>query len=531
MENIRIGYNRKIVICLILTLLIGGICFGIIPAILMVGVIIFMSLYRNPVKFKWIRRSIDVFELNEKGIKLFSLEKEIPWEDIENYHIKYGVLRNLLCIKLRKENVDAFENSNFYNELSEKKVLKKTELGEKIIEYPYRFIECSTDTLKSEVGLFLKAYSTYYQRKIMDKVDVKSSTNKVWLAGGFCILFTNIFAKSGVYFLVSCGIAIPIMLFFHIWIKNTIYLSLSKEGFEFPKTKFRLNWVDIKLVEVQTSTRDNPGALIIWFNNIESFIDRNPKFFKGVVDNLDYDEKRFRQTGRLRVKCGDTDIGEYELRDLFLKYIDKYGENTNQNVGINIDKIDMNDNNISEYNTDTIADTISDGEDVNDALMLEFKKLVQVKLGTLKSPCKMVLLKEEGKYCLGAKVVGLNFDGYCICLKDDIRSISYYQNFYNELLEKEYYFILNTDLYLDLRRWDTILNSYHVNKHLIEVKTIRDNYKGKYKEVQGDSLVLNSLIIEDKATFDEIDIELKNITYLSFETSELTLLEKYVNKH
>lgn len=81
---------------------------------------------------------------------------------------------------------------------------------------------------------------------------------------------------------------------FHFFkkIEHTSYLILTKKGFEFPQANFMLDWNVIKLIEVQSATRDTPGAIIIWFNDIQTFITENPNFFSSINDVLDYEEKK-----------------------------------------------------------------------------------------------------------------------------------------------------------------------------------------------------------------------------------------------
>ncbi len=139
----------------------------------------------------------------------------------------------------------------------------------------------------------------------------------------------------------------------------------------------------------------------------------------------------------------------------------------------------------------------------------------------------MILLKEEGEYYLAARVEGLRLDGYCIFLKNQIKTLSYCADFYNELLQKEYYFKLNAIHYIDLKKWETIFNSYQVKNYFVEIKTLNKNYKGKLKEISEEKIVLNAFKIKDKGTFESVSIDLNSITLSSFETSELMLLEKY----
>ena len=79
-----------------------------------------------------------------------------------------------------------------------------------------------------------------------------------------------------------------------------------------------------------------------------------------------------------------------------------------------------------------------------------------------------------------------------------------------------------TDLY-----WDMILNSYQVKNHFVEIKTLKETYKGKLKEISQDKIILNASIIKDKVIFEAVSIDLSSVILISFETSELMLLEKY----
>ncbi|WFD11903.1 hypothetical protein [Tepidibacter hydrothermalis] len=570
MEDIKIVYNRKLVFYIILsTLVISWICLGIISPIFILGAVYFIFFYKNPIKLDWIKKSLIVFDLQKKGIKLYSYEKEIPWDDIDTYYIKFDFFRYYLCIKLRKDIVMAEEKNLFYEKLQQSNILNETHEGDKIIEYPYNFIESSTDDLKSKIEMFLKEYSTYYLEKSQDRLEINKSTFQTLCVGLGSLLFINILANNGTFFLISCFISIPIIFNFFKKIEHTSYLILTKKGFEFPEANFKLDWNVIKLIEVQKGTRDTSGALIIWFNDIQTFINENPKFFSRINDALDYDEEKLKKTGRFKVKCSETAVGEDALREEFQKYIDKYGQviiqsediqkhnkqeerykiiyaeknlnneienltNETQNKqSTKLEKEEIKDNTIINI-IDEKKEILSENKTTVGALPnlalecnLELQKLVRIQF---KSQCtfdQMILLKEEGEYCLAVRVEGLRLDGYCIFLKNQIKTLSYCPDFYNELLQKEYYFKLNTVHYIDLEKWETIFNTYQVKNHFVEIKTVNENYKGKLKEISEEKMVLNAFEIKDKGDFKSVSIDLKSITLSSFETSELMLLEKY----
>jgi len=331
MEDIKIVYNRKLVFCIIIsTLVISWICLGIISTIIILGAVYFIFFHENPIKFDWIKKSLIVFDLQKKGIKLYSYEKEIPWNDIDTYYIKYAFFRYYLCIKLRKDIVMTEEKKMFYEKLQQANILNETPEEDKVIEYPYNFIKNSTDDLKSEIEMFLKEYSTYYLEKSQDKLEINKSTSQILWIGLGSLFFINVFFQNATFFLITCFLSIPIMFHFFKKIEHTPYLILTEKGFEFPQANFMLDWNVIKLIEVQSATRDTSGAIIIWFNDIQTFINENPNFFSRINDVLDYEEKRFKKTGRLKVKCSETIVGEDALREEFQGYIDKYGEVTNQ---------------------------------------------------------------------------------------------------------------------------------------------------------------------------------------------------------
>lgn len=570
MENIKIVYNKKLVFCIIFsTLFISWISLGIISTIFILGAIYFVLFHKNPIKFDWIKKSLIVFDLQKKGIKLYSYEKEIPWNDIDTYYIKFDFFRYYLCIKLRKDIVMTEEKKLFYEKLQQSNILNETHEGDKIIEYPYNFIKSSTNDLKSKIEMFLKEYSTYYLEKSQDKLEINKSTSQILWAGLGSMFFINMLVSNATFFLITCFISIPIMFHFFKKIEHTSYLTLTTKGFELHQANLKLDWNVIKLIEVQGPTRDTPGALIIWFNDIQTFINENPKFFSRINDVLDYDEEKLKKIGRFQVKCSETAVGEDALREEFQKYIDKYGqvtiqgedaqkhnkqeeryksiypekdlnneiENLTNKIQIKqstkLVKEEIKDNTIINV-TEEKKEVLSENKTTVDALQnlalecnLELQKLVRIQF---KSQCtfnQMILLKKEGEYCLAVRIEGLRIDGYCIFLKNQIKTLSYCPDFYNDLLQKEYYFKLNTVHYIDLKKWETIFNSYQIKNHFVEIRTINENYKGKFKEISEEKIVLNAFKIKDKGIFESVSIDLNSITLSSFETSELMLLEKY----
>ncbi|GAA0182509.1 hypothetical protein SH2C18_48770 [Clostridium sediminicola] len=515
MEDIKIVYNRKLVLCIIFsTLVISWICLGIISTIFILGAVYFILFYKNPIKFDWIKKSLIVFDLQEKGIKLYSYEKEIPWNDIDTYYIKFEYFRYYLCIKLREDIV-------------------MTE--DKIIEYPFSFVKGSTDNLKSKMDMFLKEYSTYYLEKSQDKLEINKSTSQILWIGLGSLFFVNMIVTNATFFLVSCFISIPIMFYLFMKIKHTSYLILTKKGFQFPHANFKLDWNVIKLIEVQKATRDTPGALIIWFNDIQTFINENPKFFPRINVVLAYDEEKLKKTGRLKVKCSATAVGDDALREEFQRYIDKYGRVTIQGEDTqkHNKQEEIKDNTIinrTEENKEVLFEnktTVDDLQNIALECNLELQKLLKIQFKSQSTFNQMILLKEEGEYCLAVRVEGLRLDGYSIFSKKQIKTVSYCPDFYNELLQKEYYFKLNTVHYIDLKKWKTIFNSYQLKNHFVEIKTLNENYKGKLKEISEEKMVLNAFKIKDQGIFESVSIDLNSITLTSFETSELMLLEKY----
>jgi len=570
MEDIKIVYNRKLVFCIIIsTLVISWICLGIISTIIILGAVYFIFFHENPIKFDWIKKSLIVFDLQKKGIKLYSYEKEIPWNDIDTYYIRYAFFRYYLCIKLRKDIVMTEEKKLFYEKLQQANILNETHEEDKVIEYPYNFIKSSTDDLKSAIEMFLKEYSTYYLEESQDKLEINKSASQLLWVGLGSLFFINILVQNATFFLITCLISIPIMFHFYKQIENTSYLILTKKGFEFPEANFMLNWNVIKLIEVQKGTRDTPGAIIIWFNDIQTFISENPNFFSRINDVLDYEEKKLKKTGRLKVKCSGTTVGEDALREEFQRYIDKYGQvtiqgedtqkhnkqeeryksiytekdlnneienltNKTQNKqSIKFENEEIKDNaiiNITEEKKEVLSENKTTVDDLQNLALecdLEFQKLVNIQFKSQYTFNQMIILKEEGAYCLAVRVVGLRLDGYCIFLKNQIKALSYCPDFYNELLQKEYYYNLNTEHYIDLKKWQTIFNSYQLKNHFVEIKTLYENYKGKLKEVSEEKMILNEFKIKDKGVFESVSIDLNSITLSSFQTSELMLLEKY----
>lgn len=569
MEDVKIVYNRKLVFSIILsTLVISWIGLGIITTIFILGAVYFLFFHKSPTKFDWIKEPLIVFDLQKKGIKLYSYDKEIPWNDIDTYYIKFDFFRYYLCIKLRKDIVMTEEKKLFYEKLHQSNILNETDEGDKIIEYPYNFIQSSTNDLKSKMEMFLKEYSTYYLEKSQDRLEINKSASEILWIGIGGLLFINIFVKNATFFLITCLISIPIMFYFFKKIEHTPYLILTKKEFEFPQANFKLDWNMIKLIEVQKGTRDTPGALIIWFNDIQTFINENPDFFSGINDLLDYDEEKLKKTGRLKVKCSETAVGEDALREEFQRYIDKYGQETIQvedtqkynkqgekyksiypendlnnaienltnktqtKQGAKLEE-EIKDNtiiNITEEKKEVLSANKANVEALQNLALecnLELQKLVKIQFKSQCSFNQMIILKEEGEYCLAVRVEGLRLDGYCIFLKNQIKTLSYCPDFYNELLQKEYYFKLNTVLYIDLKKWETIFNSYQIKNHFVEIKTLNEEYKGKLKEISEEKVVLNAFKIKDKANFESVSIDLNLITLSSFETSELILLEKY----
>jgi hypothetical protein len=256
----------------------------------------------------------------------------------------------------------------------------------------------------------------------------------------------------------------------------------------------------IKLIEVQSATKNNSGALIIWFNDIQSFINEDPKFFSRINEVLDYDEEKLKKTGRLEVKCSQTTLGEDDLREEFQRYIDKYGQVTIQGKDTPIyPKKDLKNEEIENLTNKTQnkqntklekEEVLSENKTTIEALQdlaseynLELQKLVRIQFKSQPTFNQMIILKKEGEYCFAVRVEGLRLDGYCIFLKNQIKTLSYCPDFYNELLKKEYYFKLNTPHYIDLKKWETIFNSYQVKNSFVEIKTLNENYKGKIKEI------------------------------------------------
>ena len=103
MEEMQIEYNKKLAFFIILgTLVIGWICLGFISIIPIIGALYFIFYYKNPIKFDWIKNSLTIFYLQKQGIKLYPYDKEIPWEDIDTFYIKFAFFRYYLCLKLNK---------------------------------------------------------------------------------------------------------------------------------------------------------------------------------------------------------------------------------------------------------------------------------------------------------------------------------------------------------------------------------------------------------------------------------------------
>ncbi|MCT4595088.1 MAG: hypothetical protein N4A57_12595 [Anaeromicrobium sp.] len=569
MEDTKIVYNRELVFGIIFsTIFIGWICLGIIPTILILGGVYYIFFHKNPIKFNWIKKSLVVFNLQKEGIKLYSYEKEIPWNDIHTYHIKFDFFRYYLCIKLRKDIMITEEQKLFYEKLKQGNILKETE-EDKIIEYPYNFIKDSNNDLKSNIEMFLKECSLYYLEESQDKLEINKGTSEVLAYGLGSIFFINIFAQNAAVFLVTCLIGIPIMFYFSKKIEYTSYLILTKVGFEFPKANFKLSWNEIKLMEVRRGTRDTPGGLIIWFNDIENFMEENPEFFSKIDYIIDYDEEKLKKTGRLQLECSQTALGEDALREEFQKYIDKYGQGTIQDEDAQkhnkqeeickpispqkdlnneienlpneaqtkespkLEKEEIKDNTIINM-TEEKKEVLSEDKTIVEPLEnlglecnLELQKLVKIQFESQCTFNEMIILKEEGEYCLALRVEGLRLDGYCIFLKNQIKSLSYCPDFYNDLLQKEYYFKLNTVPYIDLKKWETIFDNYEVKNHFVEIETLNENYKGKLKEISEEKMVLNAFKVKDKGIFESVSMDLNSITFISFETSELMLLEKY----
>ncbi|WP_461205806.1 hypothetical protein [Clostridium sp. DL1XJH146] len=559
MDDIKIVYNRKLVFCIIfstlaiscISLAVSWICLGIISIIFIIVAVYFMFFYKNPIKFDWIKKPLVVFHLQERGIKLYSYEKEIPWNDIDTFYIKFAYFRYFLCIKLRKDIVMTEEKKLFYEKLLQTNILNETYEEDKIIEYPFSFIKSSSDDLKAKIEMFLKEYSTYYLEKSHDKLEINKSTLQVLGIGLFVLFFANMIATNATFFLVTCFVSIPTMFYFYKKIKTTTYLILSEKGFEFPKANLKLNWNVIKLIEVQKATRDTPGALIIWFNDVQTFINENPNFFSKINNVIDYDKEKLIKTGRFRVKCSETSIGEDDLREEFQRYIDKYGQVTiheedtekhNKQEEIrddNQEKIKYNDQekiedntiiNITEGKSEILIENktnVDDSQNIELECNLELQKLLKIQFKSQDNFSQMILLKDEGEYCLAARIEGLTLDGYCIFFKNQIKNLSYCPDFYNEILQKEYYFKLNTTQYINLKKWETVFNSYQLKNHFIEIKTLNENYKGTIKEIWEEKMVLNAFKIKDKGAFESVSIDLNSIVLSSFETSELKLLEKY----
>ncbi|MBM7614137.1 hypothetical protein [Alkaliphilus hydrothermalis] len=569
MEDIQIIYNRKLFFYIICsTLVISWISLGFVFTIFLLGAVYLVCFHKNPIGFNWVKKTLVVFHLKEKGIKLYPYETEILWNDIDTYYIKFSYFRYYLCLKLKKDNEMTEEKNLFYEKLHQSNILNITHEGDRIIEYPYILIKSSTDEFKSKIGVFLKEYSTYFTEISQDRLEISKSPIQIFTIGLISLFVINIFVRSSLFFLMTSLISMSIMFYFYMQLKLTSYLTFTKKGFEFPEANLKLDWNVIKLIEVQSATRDTSGSLIIWFNDIKSFIEENPKFFSRLENIIDYDEEKLNKTGRLKVKCSQTTIGEDALREEFQKYIDQYGQvstqrqdtpkENNQKEGSMSDdpQIDLSSEteklaikmqdkqdiklesqerqdtiNIAVQNNEiTSKNTTSSLEDSQELALeykLELQKLIRIQF---KSQCtfnQMIILKEEEAYCLAIRVEGLRLDGYCIFSKNQIKTVSYCHDYYNELLQKEYYFKLNTGYYIDLKKWETIFNSYHMKNHFVEIETLEENYKGILKEISEEKIVLNVFNIDNIGILESVSIDFDSIIFSTFETLELIFLEKY----
>lgn len=548
MENFKAIYDRKTVYGIILVILaVSLIGFGPILTVFVSGAIVFLFMYRNPVRFGWLRNELTIFNLNSSGIKLYGYDRVIPWKDIESYHIKFGILKYYLNIKIRDDVVMTPDKKAFYDRLANAKIIKEPEIDDKLIQYPYFFLTNSNDVLKSKIEAFLLEHSSYYKEASQDKLEITKGAGIVFGIGLVIIFIINIMISNGLFFLVTCAIGIPMMYYVYIDMKNTTYLILTRKGFIFPQSNFKLDWKDIKLVEVQKQTRDTTGALVVWLNDVQSFIDENPTFYDDIDNLVDYDLQRFNKTGRLKVTCSNTELGEDDLRSVFQKYIDKYGEEATQSVKKQDAKIQNKEEEKieepkpivfekevvkeieMEVEKDTSVDIIStiDENMESTECTIELQKLVQISFKSVSASQKIVILKEEQDYCLAARIEGLQIDGYCIFLKEQIRSLSYYPALYNELLQREYYFKLNTDQYINLENLVTVFDNYQVKKHYIGVVTSASRYIGRFKEISQEAMVLEAINIEEKGSLETVSIKLSDIISVSYEASELLLLDKY----
>ncbi len=192
------------------------------------------------------------------------------------------------------------ENKIFYEKLQQSNILKGVHGEEVIIEYPYNFIKNSTDDLLSKIEMFLKESSTDYLERSQDKLEIKKSTSPILWIGLGGLAFINILVQNITFFLVTSFIGIPTIFYFLEKTRHTPYLILTKRGFEFPKASLKLDWNVIKLIEVQNGTRDTSGALIIWFNNINRFINKNPGFFSRIDGVLDYDGEKLKKNRKIQ---------------------------------------------------------------------------------------------------------------------------------------------------------------------------------------------------------------------------------------
>lgn len=563
MEEIKIVHNRKLVFAIIgSALVISLFSFNIVITLCLLSAAYLIVLHNNPFKFKWIKEQLTVLRLSKTGIRFYSYETEIPWEDIESYHVRYSLFKYYLCIRLKENRVMTDEKQYLIDKLQETISLDRTILDRPlepdVIEYPYDFIKMTSQELKYNLDHFMAKYSGQFSEMSEDKEEIKENPLGPIALAGFGVVFVCLFYPHLNFFLLASFIGTLVCYNFVMSFLVTPLMILTSKGIQLPSRNLKLDWADLKLIEIIERTRDCSGYLVIWFKDIKSFLDKKPRYLASNNYTIDYDKDNVLKTGRVKIKFTATLLGENLIREKFYRYIERYGKGVEQKemlqdvtedilqeiqqevqgdeqlhqeehlheekkVSLSKEKEEycIIENNIDEQPTTEMVEKQTIIHEI------ELQKLVEVQFKSGKIPKQMIVLKEEDGRCLAMRVEGLRLDGYCIFLKDQVKHISYCHGFYNELLQKEYYFKLKSAYNIDLTKWDKIFNSYYVKNQFVEVKTKNDIYKGKVMEITEENLSLKAFSLDGKGLTETVTIESVSILHVSFETSELTVLKKY----
>lgn len=543
-DEINIVFHRNLALALIGGALVSSLMFNVIFTICLLGIIAFVIYQYSPSRGKWIKEPLVIFKLCKEGISLYPYGNKIPWSDIQAYSINYEYFRFYLKLDIQKDKHMTEEKRNFYTRLQQDNLLDRT--GEHwTINYPYILIKCELEELKKHMNTYLKEYSSNYTME--RELQVSKSPVNYYVYIGIGLLFINLIFQNAMVFLLTFIIGAVAAVYFYFSTKYTSYIVFTKESFELPYRSLRFSWKDIKLVEIIDPGRNSFGKLVIWFNDFQSYTEKNPHLLHNEYI-LNSDDESLMKTGRVELHCTTTSLSTIELREIFHSYIDKYGLNSSKHnvkdCEIKSDYYEIEPGKAIEHELNQIQvknEIIEEGRQVskdsnkeqdelieNNAVMdIETNKFVKVYLKAEDEPQDMVILKEVDKYYFAIKVVGFQLNGYSIFLKEQIKRINYYPDFYNDMLQKEYYFKLNSIQNIDLSSWKSICDSYYIRNQFIEIKTSNNNAIGVIENLIEGTIKFKEFDIKEGLGSEQIAVDMNTLQSLTYDTAELSLIKKY----